>query len=233
MSGMQLQPITKSAAVVERLVEYFHSNDMQVGVQIPSEKELMDALGVGRSSLREAVRKLEATGIISIRQGTGTFLARVPTPGEVMVPLAIQQECSSLLHALDIRCALESHAAYIAAGIATRRQIDEIEFRLVEMEKAHREKGGALEEDLRFHVAIYEATNNPLFEQIIKPVRGPFLLFFSKPFEQHDIGNSSFPIHRELFEAIAQRDQEASRQKTLLLLKYVGDEIRKIASANP
>lgn len=227
---MHLQPITKPTAVVERLVDYFHSNKLQVGVQIPSEKELMEALAVGRSSLREAIRKLEATGIITIRHGTGTFLARVPSPGEVMVPLVIQQECHSLLQALEIRCGLESHAAYLAAGLATRRQIDEMEHRLVQMEKAHTENGSAIEEDLRFHLAIYEATNNPLFEQIISPVRGPFRLFFSQPLNRHDIGNSSFPIHRELFDAIARRDPEASRQKTLLLLKYVEEEIRKIAS---
>lgn len=229
---MQLQPITKPAAVVERLVDYFHANKLPVGVQIPSEKELMEALGVGRSSLREAIRKLEATGIISIRHGTGTFLARIPSPGEILVPLAIQQECQSLLQALQIRCGLESHAAFLAAGVASPLQIEHMEQRLIEMETAHMEKGSAVEEDLRFHTAIYEATNNPLFEQIISPVRGPFRLFFSQPLNRHDIGNSSFPIHRELFEAIARRDPEESRLKTLLLLKHVEDEIRKLATPN-
>lgn len=225
-----LEPRTKPMAIVDRLIQFITENALGVGAQLPTEPELMEALSVGRSSVREAVRRLEALGILVVRHGKGTFLARRVTPGEVLVPLAIEQQIDSLLHALEVRRALESHAAFVAARVASDAQIAEIERCLIALETAHHTAGAALEEDLQFHLSIYAATNNPLFEQIIGPVRGPFRVFFSKPLASNTIGDSSIPAHRELFEAIARRDADRSRLKTIELLNFIEQEIREIAA---
>ena len=86
---MELTPLRKPAAIVDRLVDFITANDMKVGDKLPAEHELMAAMAVGRSSLREAIRKLEAMNIIVVRHGTGTFLSRLPMRGEVMVPAAV------------------------------------------------------------------------------------------------------------------------------------------------
>lgn len=219
--------LTKPQAIVDRLVDFIVAGQFTPGDQLPTEKDLTEALAVGRSSLREAIRKLEALGIVQIRHGTGTFLKRAPGKTEVVVPLAIENESESLLQALDIRRALESHAAALAARTATPAQIETIRLELEEMERVHQSKGQALEEDLRFHLAVYQASNNPLFEQIINPVRGPFMRFFSQPAGTEPFGKSSFHLHRELYETIARRDPEGARLKTLELLDHVELEIRK------
>lgn len=223
----RLQPITKPQAIVTRLVEYLESSSFAPGDKLPTEKDLVELLSVGRSSLREAIRKLEAMGIVEVRHGTGTFLARAPSRAEVMVPLVIAAERASLLQALEIRRALECRAAVLAATHASPEQVENIRLALDEMERVHKEKGAAMEEDLRFHLAVYEASGNPLFAKIINPVRGPFRVFFSQSVVgRKGFGSSSFPQHRELYEAIAARDPVASERTTINLLQHVEDEIR-------
>lgn len=222
-----LARLTKPQAIVDRLVDFIAARAFSPGDQLPTEKVLMEALAVGRSSLREGIRKLEAMDIVQVRHGTGTFLKRAPSRGEILVPLVIEHERESLLQALDIRRALESHAAILAARSATSEQIDTIRHELEEMERVHLSTGDALAEDLRFHLAVYEAANNPLFEKLIGPVRGPFRMFFDKSAGQPNFGQSSFPLHRTLYEAIARRDAEGARLTTLDLLDCVEAEIRR------
>ncbi|WP_422377708.1 FadR/GntR family transcriptional regulator [Roseibium sp.] len=225
----ELQPVpakSKLEAVVDRLVDFISSNRYSAGDRLPSERELMDALGVGRSSVREAVRKLEALNALEIRHGAGTFVRRTIQPGEILVPLAIGEERGALLLALDLRRALESEAAALAAVRGSDADIANIEEKLLAMEAVHQAKGAALEEDEAFHRSIYEAAQNPLFEQIISNMRGPFLKFFSNAVKSTRIGESSFPLHRELYQAIADRDPERSRAKTVELLDLVEQDLR-------
>lgn len=227
MQGLEPVPAkSKLETVVDRLVEYVSRNNYSAGDKLPSERELMDALGVGRSSVREAVRKLEAVNALEIRHGAGTFVLRKIQPGEILVPLAIREERGGLLLALDIRRALESEAAALAAQRASADEIARIEEKLLIMERVHHEEGSAWEEDEAFHRSIYDAAHNPLFEQIISNVRGPFLRFFSGALKSTRIGESSFPLHRELYEAIAARDADRSRSKTIELLNFVEEDLQ-------
>ncbi|WP_085899085.1 FadR/GntR family transcriptional regulator [Kiloniella majae] len=229
-----LAPISttnKSDVIAEQLIDFINLNKYEAGDQLPSERELMEALGVGRSSVREAVRKLEAKNIIQIKRGAGTFLCRQVSKDEVLVPINIKPDRDSLIFALDIRRGLESEAAMIAASRGTDEAIAYIEECLVAMEHAHQIHGSAREEDAVFHRSIYLATGNPLFEQLISGMRGPFQSFFSKPYDRQDFGQRSFPLHRELYEAIAKRDPELSRITTLKLLDCVERDILEMAPA--
>ncbi|MCY1126106.1 FadR/GntR family transcriptional regulator [Frigidibacter sp. RF13] len=224
---MEAEQLTKPQAIVARLTEFLSGGKYAPGDQLPTEKMLMQALSVGRSSLREAIRTLEAMGVVQVRHGTGTFLMRAPEKSEILVPLAIGGERESLLRALDIRRALESHASALAATRASDAQLERIRVTLEAMEETYRREGTALKEDMQFHLAIYEAANNPLFETFIEAIRGQFLLFFSGVVASSDgRGTSSFDQHRELYDAIAARDPEAARLKTLELLDHVEDDVR-------
>ncbi len=226
---MTFQTSTKPQAIAARLIELVSERDFVPGARLPTEKVLMQTLQVGRSSLREAMRKLEAMGIVRVRHGTGTFLQRRPGRSEVLVPLAVDDGAESLLQALDVRRALESHAAALAARTASPAQLDQIRAALEEMEQVHIRTGSATAEDLRFHLAIYRAANNPLFERIIGPVSGPLHLFFARPADAPPFGNGSFALHRALYEAIIARDAEAARRVTLALLDRVEAGIRALA----
>jgi GntR family transcriptional repressor for pyruvate dehydrogenase complex len=98
------------------------------------------------------------------------------------------------------------------------------------MERVHIEKGTSGPEDLAFHLAIYDATHNPLFRQLLEQMRETFWQFWEHPFERQDFARRSFPFHRTLFDAIAARNPGAAREETLKILAVVEEDIKEMST---
>lgn len=224
-------PAVDRAAEVERaIVNYVVNSGFSPGDRLPAERNFMEALGVGRSTIREALRKLQSSGVLETRQGSGTFLVRKTSPNAVHVPLLIDVPDlkSGLLKTLDIRRALEAEAGALAAQRRTAADLTLIEARLLEMERVHLSLGSANSEDLEFHLAIYAAAQNPLFSQLLEQMREAFQRFWRRPFDRPDFAARSFPFHRKLFETIRDRQPEAARSLTLKILSIVEEDIREM-----
>lgn len=97
------------------------------------------------------------------------------------------------------------------------------------MERVHIAKGTSGPEDLAFHLAVYDATHNPLFRQLLEQMRETFERFWSHPFDRQDFARRSFPFHRTLFNAIAAQDTEAARRETLKILDVVEEDIKEMS----
>ncbi len=97
------------------------------------------------------------------------------------------------------------------------------------MERVHLAKGTSGPEDLAFHLAIYDATHNPLFKQLLEQMREAFERFWDEPFDRSDFARRSFPFHRTLFDAIAAQDAEAARAETLKILAVVEEDIKEMS----
>ena len=209
------------------LTAYVARSGMNPGDALPTERELTHALGVGRSTVRETIRQLQALGIVRSEQGKGTYLLRQVSPGSIHVPLTIDASSlrDRLLQTLDVRRGLEVEASALAALRATGADIAILHGKLTEMERVHHSTGTAGREDLAFHLAIYDASHNPLFGQLLEQIREAFESFFHQPFDRPDFAQRSFPLHRELFEAIRNRDEAAARAKTLAILAITKEDI--------
>lgn len=83
-SNMQLSKKSLAEELAGRLQEQFMSGKFEVGEKLPPEPELMQIFGVGRSTVREAVRILSNMGFLKVRQGAGTFVERLTPPDEPM-----------------------------------------------------------------------------------------------------------------------------------------------------
>ena len=219
----------RKSAILEALVDFIERTRLRPGEQLPSERELMEALRVGRSTIREVIRHWLALGIVEVRKGSGTFLKRPVSSRTVYLPLAIVTERDALLHTLEIRRGLETEAGALAALRATESDLETIEARLVEMERVHYGEGSAGPQDLAFHLSIYDASRNPLFGQLLSQMRGAFESFWAKPFDRSDFAARSFPFHRPLFEAIAKHDSDAARRHTLAILAIVEEDIIRMS----
>lgn len=204
---------------------------MQAGLgandRLPPERELTERLRVGRSTIREALRHLEGMGLIERRAGSGTFLTRALDHDSVHVQLTLSMRQVELLNGLEIRRALELEAVSLAAARATSTQLQEIEALLLEMEAIHARTGsGPPHIDVQFHRAIYQATGNPLFPQIIGSLNDVFATFFTNPLAQAGFAERSFDFHRPLFEAIRDGDAAAARTHITAILDVVEDDLR-------
>lgn len=210
---------------------FIERSGLEVGGRLPAERELMLGLGVGRSTIREAISRMQALGLVEPRKGSGTYLLRRVSAGAVHLPLTIHAPdlATRLLQTLDVRRGLEGEAGALAALRRTAGDLELIETRLVEMERVHLDKGTSGREDLAFHLSVYEAAHNPLFGQLLEGMREAFESFFDRPWQRSDFARRSFPFHRQLFEAIRDGDAGAARDRTLAILAVVEEDIREMA----
>lgn len=226
-----LPPVDRARQVTSALAHYVADASLKTGDRLPAERELMAALAVGRSTIREAIRHFQALGVIETRKGSGTYLLRAISPDTIHMPLSLDttQLRDVLLQTLEVRRGIECEAGMVAARMRTADDLVVIETRLAQMETVHLEKGSSGPEDLAFHLAVYDATHNPLFRQILEQMRESFEHFWASPFDRKDFAKRSFPFHRTLFDAIVARDPEGARRETLKILAVVEEDIKEMS----
>ena len=226
-----LPPLDRAAQVMEALAAYIDRASLKAGDRLPAERELMAALAVGRSTIREVIRHFQALGVMETRKGSGTYLLKPVSTATIHMPLSLDTAHlrDVLLHALEVRRGIECEAGMAAARRRTANDLVVIEEKLDEMERVHIAKGTSGPEDLAFHLAIYDATHNPLFRQLLEQMRGLFEKFWTHPFNREDFARRSFPFHRTLFNAIAAQDTEAARRETLKILDVVEEDIKEMS----
>jgi DNA-binding FadR family transcriptional regulator len=228
---LPLPAVDRAGSVMRAIADFIARSNLEPGQRLPTERQLMEALAVGRSTVREVIRKLQALGVVESRKGSGTYLRRQISADAIHLPLMIDAAKlrDRLLQTLDVRRGLEAEASALAALRRTPEDLAIIEERLDAMEKAHFAPGGGGREDLALHLAIYDATQNPLFRQLLEQMRDAFESFFDQPFDRPDFARRSFPFHRELFNAIRDQDPDMAREKTLAILAITEEDIKDMS----
>ncbi|MQW89378.1 FadR/GntR family transcriptional regulator [Sinorhizobium saheli] len=228
---LPLPPVDRAQQVIAALADYVERSGLKPGDRLPAERELMAALAVGRSTVREVISHFQALGVVEARKGSGTYLRRAISGATIHMPLTLdtQHLRDALLQTLEVRRGIEVEAGMAAARRRTDADLVTIETKLDEMERIHLAKGTSGPEDLAFHLAIYDATHNPLFRQLLEQMREGFERFWEKPFDRPDFARRSFPFHRTLFNAIAAQDPDAARMETLKILAIVEEDIKEMS----
>ncbi|MDM9620365.1 GntR family transcriptional regulator [Rhizobium sp. AC44/96] len=226
-----LPTMDRARQVTDALADYVKDAALEAGDRLPAERELMAALQVGRSTIREAIRHFQALGVIETRKGSGTYLLKPVSKATIHMPLSLDTTHlrDALLQTLEVRRGIECEAGMVASLKRTPQDLVVIEEKLSEMERVHIKEGTSGPEDLAFHLAIYDATHNPLFRQLLEQMRETFWQFWQHPFERQDFARRSFPFHRTLFNAIAARNPEAARAETLKILEVVEEDIKEMS----
>ncbi|NVP56168.1 FadR/GntR family transcriptional regulator [Mycoplana rhizolycopersici] len=228
---LPLPPMDRARQVTEALASYIGQANLKAGDRLPAERELMSALAVGRSTIREVIRHFQALGVMETRKGSGTYLLKPVTTATIHMPLSFDAMHlrDALLQTLEVRRGIECEANMVAARRRTAGDLKTIEEKLDAMERVHLAKGTSGPEDLAFHLAIYDATHNPLFRQLLEQMREAFERFWDEPFDRPDFARRSFPFHRTLFNAIVAQDTEAARRETLKILDVVEEDIKEMS----
>jgi DNA-binding FadR family transcriptional regulator len=228
---LPLPPADRAQQVISALADFIQRSGLNPGDRLPAEREMMAALAVGRSTIREVLSHFQALGVVEARKGSGTYLLRAISTATIHMPLALDTEHlrDALLQTLEVRRGIEVEAGMVASRRRTEADLVNIEAKLNEMERVHLAKGTSGPEDLAFHLAIYDATHNPLFKQLLEQMREAFERFWDEPFDRSDFARRSFPFHRTLFDAIAAQDAEAARAETLKILAVVEEDIKEMS----
>lgn len=224
---------TKGVAVQDALVAMIEKAGLGIGDRLPPEVALARSLGVGRSTIREAMNRWEGLGIIRRRRGDGTYLTARVQASHGPLPTMIRLEGEALLRLLEVRHVLETGTVRRAALFATTDQRNEI---AALCDDLLRIVGAGLpygEADLAFHRAISDATGNPLFGQLLSHLDHAFERSEDAPFSRNAFGLASFPIHRDLSDAIARSDPDGAEAAITAIIASVASEIRQIIGLAP
>lgn len=195
-------------AVLARLEELIASGAWPVGSRIPPEPELVTLFGVGRNTLREAVRALEHAGMLEPRRGDGTYVRATSALGAAVLQRARRGE---LLHIMEVRASLERDAAAAAAHHRSEEELAVI-LEAVERRRAAWDAGdrtGYLTADIDFHRAVIAATGNPLLIDLYGGLTEAVLRSVAEV-DGLQVGTDVFPGHEELAAAIANHDPVAA-----------------------
>jgi DNA-binding FadR family transcriptional regulator len=223
-----LESRTRGVAVLDALADMVERSGLKIGDRLPPEVSLAATLGVGRSTIREALNRWEGLGIIRRRRGDGTYLsARVQT-SRGLVPTMVRLEGEALLRLMEIRRTLENDVVRKATINATANQRRDIS-RLCDLLLVDVNAGRPWRKaDHAFHGAIYDATGNPMYGQLLMNLDHALERGGSSPFTADAFGLASFPMHRDLADAIAATDVEAAVAAINAILDSVEVEVRAI-----
>ncbi|MGX1882434.1 FadR/GntR family transcriptional regulator [Streptomyces sp. NPDC055287] len=204
--------------VVDQLRAQLAEGEWAVGDRIPTEHELAEQLGVGRNTVREAVRVLVHGGLLESRQGNGTFVRSAADPAAVLRGM----RHANVLDVLELRVALEAEAARLAA---VRR--DEADLRALRhvLAELHEQGDRAADADLAFHLGVVEATHNAAFTEVYR--------FFSTQVHEtlvtalgdHDMPPIDLAAHAALIDAIEAGDPAAAELAARAVLQVPIDVV--------
>jgi GntR family transcriptional regulator, transcriptional repressor for pyruvate dehydrogenase complex len=154
---------------IEAIQDQIRRGNLRPGQCLPSERDLSEALGVSRPTVREAVQALAAMNILDVRHGSGTFVSSLSI-GKVLMPLrfALELTTPAFDHLFEVRVQLEPLAAELAARRATKEQLKAIQDALNGLNKRGHTSQERVERDIELHSAIVAASQNELLITLIK-----------------------------------------------------------------
>ena len=217
------------------ILHRIRSGEWRPGTALPSERELMDEFGVSRIPLREAIAGLRALGVLHTRPGSGTRVRRVDARTVAqLLPLIVTLEGErTFSQVFDLRLAVESQTAALAARHHT--DLDAVDLRDL-LAKLKEDLDGNLEEavetDLDFHVAIARATQNPLFEVLMRTLAELVKHVQVQSCKDDPVRRRrAFDAHQAIVDAILARDADRARAEMEAHLRYSASRALESESA--
>ncbi|MFF8292733.1 FadR/GntR family transcriptional regulator [Streptomyces sp. NPDC016309] len=209
--------------VVEQLRAQLTDGEWAVGDRIPTEHDLAEQLGVGRNTVREAVRVLVHAGLLESRQGNGTFVRSTADPAAVLRTV----RAAGALDVLELRIALETEAARLAAA---RRDTHDL-LRLRAALTTLREEGDRdADADLAFHRAVVEATHNAAFTGVYRFFSAQVHESLVESLGDHEMPAIDLDAHEALVTAIEAGDPDAAGAAVRELLRVPLETVRAIVA---
>lgn len=234
-SSTPIDPRKRADQVRDRLLEMIRSGDYQEGDQLPTEPQLMEMFGVGRSSVRAAIQALVGLGIVELRPGRGTYVRRISVSDLVnIVHGAFQLDFSSALHLHEVRAMIETTAARLAAH---RRSDDDVErmYQCIQdfaVAHAAKQSEQAIDADLAFHRVMVEAAGNPVLLSLLDSISG----LLKEHRREYGIPGDSrararvIMEHDAITEAIHAGDARAAELRVARHMRLIWDQIEAVSS---
>ena len=210
---------TLGEITAQKLVRMIQERGYVPGDKLPTEMELSEVLGVGRNTVREALRILMSRNIVTVRQGSGTFVSEKNGIPDDPLGFSMVDDTRKLTKdLLQVRLILEPPIAALAAQNAEPEDIAQLEEILLEVEALIRSRGDYAEMDSRFHAQIAACSHNTVMSNLVPVITDGVRVFASAVREtEYD---QTLASHRAIFEAIRDGKAVEAKQAMYFHLMY-------------
>lgn len=212
--AIALNKITAAQAVVESLKDRIRAGEFRPGEKLPSEQSLLKAYDVSRLTLREALAKLAAWGIINVRHGKGAFVSEqisIVALDNVLIPMFPDHNSERMNELVDARNMIESEIAAKVAQTRTRKEIEQLRSLLIYDPETITSAETFADRDYTFHLALARMAGNQfilsMYQALHSQIRS-FLIRYAKSIVDWE---EALTRHAPILEAIINRDHDMAR----------------------
>ena len=233
VSAVFAQPIMRSrlheeiATIIQKQIM---NGTILPGDKLPPEREMAETFHVNRTTLREALRKLEGLELLEIRHGDGVYARNFLDSGNLdLIKAAVSMDVdnTTLFNVLEVRSFVVPEMAYIAAQKRTAVDLDELKQVIFHQDLT------MLERDIKVHQRIARATHNMLCTIFLNFFNQLFRNYGYLYFDDERNIEHSRTFHNEIFEAIKNQQAEAARRIMQDVLRYAEQAVKANLARTP
>ena len=213
--------------VQEQLYQYIVSTPIGIGDKLPNEFELGEKFGVGRSTIREAVKLLISRGILEVRRGSGTYVVST-TPAD-LDPLGLSTVKDKMALAMDlvnVRIILEPGIAEMAALNAEAADVDKLRDLCDRIERKIYNGENYIEDDIAFHTCVAACSKNMVVEQLVPIIDTAVMMFVNVTHKK--LTRETIMTHRAVTDAIAEHDPIGARSAMMMHMTFNRNLIKEL-----
>lgn len=205
--------------IEDELMNFILQEPVEIGQRIPNEFELAERFGVGRSTIREAVKGLVSKGILEVRRGSGTYVVCTRSLEDDPLGLSkLQDKYKLSLELFDVRLMLEPEIAAQAAEYATEEELKQLKKLCDETEQIYLSGKNHIPKDIEFHTCIAKCSKNRVVETLIPLINTAVLTFAN--LTHHTLMQETIETHRAIVNGILDRDAVGARCAMIMHLTY-------------
>ncbi|SHF01763.1 GntR family transcriptional regulator, transcriptional repressor for pyruvate dehydrogenase complex [Seinonella peptonophila] len=219
--------------ITNQIIEYLQSGKVNPGDRLPSERQLAQNLGVGRSVVRDALKSLSLLGILEIRQGDGTYFQSISSE---LLPRTIEWGLllgkKRVLDLAECRHYIEIAIVKLAAERRDQQTIEELSALLETMKNARFDTETFAEADLQFHMKIAKASQNTALHDILSSMRSLLDFWIKRVIAAAGDSQYSYDRHLAIFEAIKEGDAQKATKAMEKHMESALERLKTILKEN-
>ncbi|TVT24993.1 FadR family transcriptional regulator [Amycolatopsis acidiphila] len=225
----RIQPVRRlkvSDSVAAQLEQLIEQGDYQPGDKLPPERALAEQFGVGRSSMREALRLVEANGLLRTEHGIGVFVVSNTKRAPILSELLLFDDFT-VPELFEARLSLERDAAGAAAKRITADEAEELRRILDEAGNPALSNDAFVKLDADLHRAIVKATKNRIWQRVYESIEPLFITYSHRVIQLPGRRETAHNSHRRIVAAILSRSVREARSAAVTHIREVEREIVK------
>lgn len=214
--GIKRLPL--QSEIINFICGYIEDNHLEQGDKLPSQAQLTQMMSISQTSLREAMKTLEAKHILEVKNGKGIYVKEKHLLGP---QLEFTREKELFLELLDARKYLEREILRLVVLHATEEDLDQLEALIAVIMDKYRRGEPQNKEDREFHYLIYRCSHNRIMLRLIQSISDLLDKMWEFPLGMEDPFTETMPLHYDLYLSLRARDTKKAQEINETILNQV------------